>query len=124
MNALNIIVPGKRRVFAPGEMLRGQVIWELRMPRRRLELRLCWLTHSFGVVTVHPQRTLRFERPLSAETREFEIELPAGPYSYVGSISSLNWMLELVSISDKTSQRWEFDLSPEATPVVLGTPGA
>ena len=89
MNELRINLEQNRTAFEPGEELTGIAGWRLESPPRTLELRLFWFTRGKGTEDVGVVATVRFDQPLSDETRPFRFRLPAAPYSFSGKLISL-----------------------------------
>lgn len=104
--------------FEPGGELRGRAEWQLASPPQSLELRLLWFTQGRG----EPEAETVGEQalPLQALGDEaFAFPLPAGPYSFVGSLITLGWAVELVAEPDVSAARAEFTLAPGGEPVRL-----
>lgn len=100
------------RNFAPGETLRGRVQWHSDADLTNAELRLFYYTAGKGsrdteVIAVRP-----WPAPPQAVDEEFSFDLPAGPYSFSGTLISLVWAIELVLEPGGHHERLEFVVSP------------
>ncbi len=101
-----------RTGFEPGETLSGQLEWHLETAPRALELRLFWYTAGRGDTNAEILERVRIERPKSAGSSAFELELPRGPYSFSGELISICWALELVAEPAEETTRVDFVLAP------------
>ncbi len=119
MSKLNVQLAEGRKGFRPREGLRGTAEWELDRAPAVIEVRLCWFVEVQGVVETRRVQTLRFDRPLAGERREFQLLLPDGPYSFVGALAVLGWAVELVVLPNLEFMQVFFDLSPRAGVVFL-----
>ncbi|MCB1230503.1 MAG: hypothetical protein KDN19_09570 [Verrucomicrobiae bacterium] len=107
------------RAFVPGETLRGIVSWRVAETPREVSLRLFCYTEGRGTQDVEIVETKTFDAPVTTEEREFEFELPEGPYSFSGKLVSLIWALELVVGEDGPVERVEIVVSPTAEEIDL-----
>ena len=58
--------------------------------------------------------------PSSQDSARFSFTLPHEPYSFTGRLIALTWALEAVLLpSDNTSERYEFDLTPDGQKITL-----
>ena len=119
MNKLSIQLAENRTGFRPGELLRGTAEWQLAGAPAAIEVRLCWFVEVQGIAEVRRVQTVRFDRPPAAERREFEFQLPEGPYSFVGTLATLGWAAELVVLPNLEFTQVFFNLGPRAPVVIL-----
>jgi hypothetical protein len=119
MNKLNIHLLEARVGFRPGEVLRGTAEWQLGAAPIAIEVRLCWLVRVQGIAETRRMQTLRFDRPAASEKRNFEFTLPDGPYSYSGTLSRLDWAIELVVLPGMEFTDLFFHLGPGSAPLSL-----
>jgi hypothetical protein len=119
MNNLQIKFSNESRAFLPGEVLQGQVQWELADSVKRIELRLFWVTSGKGVCETGIASKLHFDNPAKQDTRPFTFQLPAFPFSYEGRLMSLNWAVEAICTPGTFSAREEFILGPGRKKVLL-----
>lgn len=96
MSRLSLDVDGGRSRFQPGDELVGHAAWSLGEPPDGVELRLFWYTAGKGTRDVEVVATERFDPPAAEGRREFRLRLPAGPWSWSGTLVSIVWALELV----------------------------
>lgn len=123
MNELRIEMDGDRRWFLPGESLSGRVSWRLEDDAEAIELRLFWFTSGKGTEDVAIVDSVRIEAAGKAGNREFSFSLPAGPYSFSGSLITLSWALELVALPEGATERIEFVMAPTPVEVRLESLG-
>lgn len=97
MNELKVRVEGDKLAFQPGEEVRGEASWSLDDDPRSVELRLFWRTEGKGTQDIGVVETVPFESPGRKDLRPFRVRLPAGPYSFSGTLVSVVWALELVA---------------------------
>jgi hypothetical protein len=121
MSFFKINVTDEKSAFEPGEELTGSASWQLERAARSVELRLFWFTRGRGIEDAAVVQTIRFEHPLSEETRSFRFLLPDAPYSFVGQLISLIWAIELVVEPSKEVARQDIIVGPGRQEVRLGT---
>jgi len=114
MNQLRIHLAEHRSGFRPGEVLRGAAEWQLERAPAAIEAHLCWFVEVQGLAETRRVQTIRFDRPPASEKREFEFQLPEGPYSFVGALAVLGWAIELVVLPDMEFTQVFFNLGPHA----------
>lgn len=95
--AAEVVIDEGRRVFAPGDQVAGRVSWHLEEDPEEVSLRLLWRTEGRGSQDVEVVGREEFGAPGLRDQRSFSFRLPAGPYSFSGSLISLIWGLELVA---------------------------
>lgn len=116
---LTLHVEGADRVFRPGHTVAGRVDWVLEKEQEAIEIRLFWYTEGRGDRDAAIAQTVRLEAPGRMGAQDFELELPAGPYTFSGRLISLVWALEAVGLPDETTTRREIVVSPDAGEVTL-----
>jgi hypothetical protein len=122
MSWLRIKTETGETAFRPGAVLAGVADWKLDHPARHgatIELRLLWYTSGRGTPDVSLVETVQFENPGQEEQRTFRFQLPEGPYSFAGSLVTLDWALEAV-LAGASLGRLELTLSPTGEPVRPG----
>jgi hypothetical protein len=119
MNKLTLQLAEDRDGFHPRELLRGTAEWHLARPPTAMEVRLCWFVEVQGIAEVRRVRIVRYDRPAASDRRAFEFSLPDAPYSYVGSLASLTWAIELVALPAREFTQVFFRVGPHAVPVEL-----
>ena len=112
MNKLAIQLAEERTAFRPREILRGAAEWELVQAPAAVEVRLCWFAQVQGVSEVRVVETVRYDRPLGTDRRNFDFRLPEAPYSYAGPLAMLSWAVELVTLPDKEFTQVFFTMGP------------
>jgi hypothetical protein len=99
-----------RKVFRPGESLRGKVKWH-GGKIKTIELRLCWCATAWTKPHIQVVTTARLRDLDPSGECSFDLPLPAAPHSYVGSATTLYWMLEAVAFPGKLAHHVDFDLT-------------
>jgi len=123
VSELRIDLDGNRSHFLPGDDVAGRVVWRLTEPSEALELRLFWHTSGKGTEDVVIARSHRFDAPGTYGEQEFRFRLPAGPYSFSGTLITLAWSLELVSLPGEGTERVDIVVAPTPVEVRLQSLG-
>ena len=123
MSQLTIEIREGRSNFEPREEVMGTAGWKLDQTPRAVELRLFWFTRGKGTEDAGVVETVRFDRPMSEETRSYRFRLPEMPYSFSGKLISLIWALELVAEPSKEVARVEITVAPGGREVRLNSIG-
>lgn len=112
--------PGHR----PGALLRAEIRWHCEHTPLGGTVELGWATQGKGSGDTHVLRLAELaELPPAAEAapaslqaidaRIFELRLPAGPYSFSGTLISLTWTLRARLSPDDEQVATEILLSPD-----------
>lgn len=120
MSTLKIAVRKDPAQYCPGEEIAGAAQWTTGNQPEAVEVRLLWYTHGRGTEDVCQVDTVRFDAPLQDDTRPFRFTAPEAPYSLAGTLVSLDWVVELIALPSKESDRIIINISPNGKPVVLG----
>jgi len=123
MSELRIEVDGGRGWFLPGETLSGRAVWRLDDDADAVELRLFWYTSGKGTEDVTIVDSVRTDAAGTAGERAFNFRLPDGPYSFSGSLITLTWAVELVTLPDGATERIELIVAPTPVEVRLESLG-
>jgi len=115
MSELALTPADGRTWWLPCSTLWGIARWRLDVDPDAIELRLIWVTSGKGTRDVEVVDRLRFDQPGPGGDREFTFDLPEGPYSFAGTLVSLQWALEMVVEPGEDSSRLDLVVSP--TPV-------
>lgn len=94
---LDIQIHSGRTGFIPGEEIVGVASWELPQPARHIELQLFWTTRGKGIVDSEIVESVHFENPAAKAEHPFRLRLPGGPYSFSGTLVSLQWGIRLIA---------------------------
>src|SRR5512143_3321522 len=97
MNQLQVHLLDGKAQFRPGEVVQGEVVWELAAPPNKLEVRLFWFTIGDVVREANAVERTLVNRPAAAGRQSFRFRLPAGPQSFHGSLVSLGWGVEALA---------------------------
>jgi hypothetical protein len=118
---IGIEVEDGRTACHPLERLEGTLSWSLASPAKAIEVRLIWHTSGKGDRDVAIVDRLRLANPPAAESRRpFRFQLPAGPWSFSGSLITLAWALEAVVLPSNESARLDLVVSPTGEEIRLG----
>jgi hypothetical protein len=104
------------------EPIAGEVTWhELTERCDLIELRLLWYTIGKGDRDLEVVARIAVMKPSTSGTQRFSFDPPGGPYSFSGSLISLVWAIEAVTVPLSDSQITEFTLAPGGKEIA-GTP--
>jgi len=119
MTWLRVELPQPRAGLRPGGTVTGEATWTLSEPAPSLRLKLAWTTDGQGA-DAEPDvvETQTIDRPETEGRRPFSFELPDGPWSFEGTLFSLQWYVELEE-SPSHYDRGEFVLSPTGETIRL-----
>lgn len=119
MSELKIAARKQPAHFKPGEEIAGAAQWSLKHAPKSMEVRLLWHTSGRGIEDVCVAATVQFEAPLQDDTRPFTITAPEAPYSFTGSLITLQWALELVALPSRENARIDIVIAPGGETVNL-----
>lgn len=122
MAALDIEFERGKTVFAPGERVRGNVRWLLAEPagsEEPLELSLFWYTEGRGTRDVGVVERIEIPAAGAFGSKDFDLALPNGPYTFSGKLISLIWAVELLCREQDEMFRREIIVSPTGTEILL-----
>lgn len=105
--------------YRPGEKLQGRFSWELEKPVEGLELRIFWHTQGKGTRDIGMVARQPLASPHLQGWRDFTYELPDGPWSFSGTLITLSWVAEIVTVPGEQGEHVEFVLSPTGTELHL-----
>jgi hypothetical protein len=119
MSALDLRTEGGGTWFTPGSTVSCEASWRLDHDVDNLELRLFWYTEGKGTqdVVVVDRRVI--ERPEVHGNYGFRFRLPAGPYSFSGTLITLRWAVELVALPGEETARVDLLLSPSPVEISI-----
>ena len=115
MSNLKIEFTDGRRAWYPGEILTGEVSWQLDSNPDDAKIILYWHTSGKGTQNNEIIRSIKLDAVNANGGCNFEIQLPLGPYSFDGKLISLEWGVELKVGNKKTSE--VFSISTDGLPV-------
>jgi hypothetical protein len=107
----------ERQNYRPGERLEGQVAWQLPKPPRSVRIRLFWWTSGKGTRDLSVIEEHTVAAPQAAQMESFAFDLPVEPYSFKGTLITLQWCVE--AIADDASHSAVFEMGPEGVSCLL-----
>jgi hypothetical protein len=119
MSTLRITTDDGQTWFSPGSMVNGDASWHLDPEARTIEIRLFWYTEGKGTQDVEVADTQRVEDPGVSGHRRFRLRLPDRPYSFSGTLITLNWALELVALPGNDTARVNLLVGPRPVEVSI-----
>ena len=121
MSVLELHTVGGDTWFVPGSTIACDASWHLDHEIDTLELRLFWYTEGKGTQDVVVVARRAVDRPESSGHETFRFRLPAGPYSFSGTLITLKWALELIALPGEEAARVDLTVAP--TPVEISIQG-
>jgi hypothetical protein len=121
MSTLAVGTFGNQTRFEPGAEIRGKILWILDREPASVEVRLFWYTEGKGTQDVEVVEVACFEKPGVRGEKEFNFQLPRGPYGFSGKLISLLWALEVLALPSKESHRLDLTVGPGGNEILLGT---
>jgi len=103
--------------FQPGEAIQGQVSWSLERSPDWVKVRLFWFTEGKGDRDVGIADDVSFDHPPAQYDSEFHFTAPAEPWSYDGTLLSIQWAIEVVCKGEKDIERTLLVIAPNRTAV-------
>lgn len=122
MNELDINLRDNKTEYAPGQMVRGSVQWNVEGNSKGVEVLLLWYTAGKGTRDVGVIETTTIDNPGAFGSRDFAFTSPYGPYSFSGKLVSLIWVIEMTCSPDGQTARQEITVSPTGHEIILGDP--
>jgi len=122
VSTLAIILEEHKREFLPGEELRGKVSWNGSVSPRTATLSLLWRTSGKGSEDFEIHDQVQFQDLSPNSERPFAFKLPLSPYSFSGTLITLQWLLELVLEDPRESAILEIVVSPTRHEIILCAP--
>ncbi len=117
MNRMSMELEDNRHGFCPGETIRGHGSWGLDKEPERIEASLFWHTSGKAPSEVVLVQSIVFPHPSRTGQRDFEFQIPWGPYSFQGRYILLSWAIELVAFPLKRAARIDITVSPSQEPI-------
>ena len=108
------------------EPITGELIWnEMNVRCDLMELRLLWYTSGKGDRDLEVVAKIAVMKPDASGRQRFHFDPPGGPYSFSGTLISVVWAIEAVTIPLSESQITEFTLAPSGNEIRAGAiPGS
>lgn len=111
MSQLSLEVVGGMTQFLPGAPIEVDAAWTLDAQPEAIELRIIWNTSGWGGQDFQLVDTVRIEAPSPVERRRIPLTLPREPYSFHGSLITIQWGLELVTLPSNDAARLEIKIA-------------
>lgn len=109
---LKVTLKDGRGVFRPGATIRGRVDWTLERPPVDARVNLYWFTRGKGTEDLHVVDHQPVTAAVAQGGQDFEFTLPAGPFSFDGTLIAVTWGVELVCNEPPGAAGVEFVVSP------------
>jgi len=109
----------KTAPLEPGAQLNGTVRWSVDKGFDALELHLLWFTSGKGTQDVGVSATETITRPAQSGEQSFTFTLPDFPWSFSGTLVTLQWAVEALLEPKGESRREVFVLAPGGQEVRL-----
>jgi hypothetical protein len=122
MSGLTLALADKASAFEPGQTVRGELAWNLSEAVHSIEVRLFWVVQGRQSEELGLVEAIPVDHPVAAGRHLFAFTLPAGPYSFSGSLMKLKWAIEAVVKPGGLAERVEIVVAPGAAAVVLPGP--
>ena len=119
MNILSIKIKDGKTKFLPGEEIQGEVMWDLQKLPKTITVNVFWFTEGQGSQDSEIVGSMELEASGLSGRQSFRLALPAAPYSFTGSLISLNWAVEVVAPPVAERGICKFSMSPLDNPAVL-----
>lgn len=119
MSELEIQFENGKAEFLPGGTIRGCAKWQLESDVNYLQLSLYWRTDGRAEKYFEICESMKFEFPGPSGQRDFEIEVPSGPYSFKGRLFSIIWTVELSTPDGKLLAEKNIAVSSDGKPVTV-----
>lgn len=103
----------------PGQHVAGKILWALEKGPTEICLSLGWHTEGRGSRDSKVEAELNWATEATSGEEPFEFSLPASPYSFDGTLISLNWTLTLSVKKGKATHQLPITVSPHAEAIAL-----
>ena len=105
--------------FLPLENLKGKFSYEQLPQNETLLLSLYWFTEGRGDQDIHAPLTVEYLPKETMGERDFSIQLPPAPHSFSGKLITLQWILELKSMTTDFSIQKNITISHTTQEIAL-----
>ncbi len=114
-----ITIEMERLAFEPGNTIQGLIRWTDLKSDDRIEIRLIWYTagkgdRDFGVVA-----TESIDSPTPNGNQTFRFAAPFYPHSFSGQLISLIWRIEVINMSDLSTEFLDLVIAPDGVEILL-----
>jgi len=120
---LNLQLTQDPSTLVPGQVIDGNVGWNMDEPPKRAMLRLFWYTEGRGTQDVGIIDELELPSQRATCQGTFRFTIPDVPYSFQGRLVTLKWAIELVLNKGKQVERLDLIVSPWVEQVKLQSVG-
>ena len=105
--------------YRPGETISGELTWNLDRIIKSIELRLTWVRLGVG----DPEAVVVDTRQIPGDSpngrAHFQFMAPAAPYSFMGALFAINWLVEASTNPPTTAANFEFVIAPSTNPIIM-----
>lgn len=119
MSQIQVEIRDGATSFRPGEVVEGSAFWQLATGPREVVARLIWYTRGKGTQDVAVVEELAYDAPAPSSRQPFRFRLPAGPFSFSGTLISLVWAVEVLAQPGEVAGRAEITVSPTGEEIRL-----
>ncbi len=115
----NLFIDLPHTQLEPGQRISGKILWALEKAPKEIILTLGWITEGRGTQDNKVEAELTWTTDQTSGEESFEFTLPASPYSFEGTLISVNWALELSAKKGKAEYRLPLTVSPHGAAISL-----
>jgi len=115
----NLFIDLPHTQLEPGQRISGKILWALKKAPKEIILTLGWITEGRGTQDNKVEAELTWTTDQTSGKETFEFTLPPSPYSFEGTLISVNWALELSVKKGKAECRLPLTVSPHGTAISL-----
>lgn len=115
----NLFIDLPNTQLEPGQRISGKILWALDKAPKEICLTLGWITEGRGSQDSKIEAELTWPSEQTSGEESFEFTLPPSPYSFEGTLISVNWALELSVKKGSAEFQLPLIVSPHAQPIAL-----
>jgi hypothetical protein len=117
-NLLQIEFDGGRTAYRPGDVVTGHAAWQVE-EISSVEVRFLWYTGGQGTFDMQVVASTKVDNPQRTGRTPFRYQLRDSPYSFSGSLVSLQWAVDVVIEPGDRLARAKFVMAPDAKEIQL-----
>jgi len=120
-DAVHLDLHDDQKTFRPGDPVEGVISWSVEQAPKSAEVILFWFTEGKGTRDTSIVDRMIVNQPEPADSRIFSLRLPDHPYSFSGTLISLQWAIEAIIEPGHHVQRRVLVVSPTMQEIDLRT---